>query len=63
MRSGLLSSRWVFFRIRQLSFAQSMLGVRFLIHCRLWIVAIIHCEVVVVDVPWFWVAIELFWPS
>ena len=41
----------------------------------LWIVAIIHCEVVAVDLPWFWVAswmlrlwtsfgccVELFWP-
>ena len=28
----------------------------------LWIVAIIHFEFVAVDVPWFWVAVELFWP-
>ena len=53
---------WVFFHICQLIFSQSMLRVQFLIHYRLWIVSTIHCEVVVVDVSWFWVAVELFWP-
>ena len=40
----------------------AMLGVLFIIHCGLWIVAIIDCEVVAVDIPWFWVVVELFWP-
>ena len=55
---------WMFvdFHIRWLSPPMSMLGVLLLIHYGLWIVAIIHCGVVVVDVPWFWVSTELFWP-
>ena len=28
----------------------------------LWIAAIIHCVLVAIGVPWFWVAAELFWP-
>ena len=36
--------------------------VLFIIHYGLWFVAIIHYGVVVVDAPWFWVAVELFWP-
>ena len=51
----------VYYGLR-LCFPMSMLGVLLLIHYGLWIVAIIHCGVVVVDTPWFWVAVELFWP-